>query len=88
MEGNLSFPSSPPHSLLAEGPIHCLVQLQFKRLRLNLALLQCFRKVAENALYFGNILLYPLPTSPLEMIAKHFTVILGFILILILKTFL
>lgn len=43
---------------------HCLVQLQFERIRLNLAISKCFRKVVENALYFGNILLQPLPTLP------------------------
>lgn len=56
--------SSPP--LPTEGHIQCLV-LQFKRIRLKLAIFQCFRRV-ENALYFGNIfcilsLPYPHPTS-------------------------
>lgn len=37
---------------------------------------------------FGSVPLYPVPTLPLEMIAKHFIVVLGFILLLILKTFL
>lgn len=53
------FPPLFPLSLLKEGHVH-----HFIHLKADMAKFQCFRKVVGNALYFGSVLLFPLPLLP------------------------